>query len=132
MTNVRLVAISYFLFAVLVGMFLTEVLRMMWDWGGWTDARLVGDYWTLTSLIGFAVSFAAAIAVGMRKDARTVSLEVASELRKVTWPSAQETKAATIAVLVCTAVVAVILGFFDFTWAGVTNRIYEAPRYLGG
>ncbi len=132
MTNVRLVAISYFLFAVLIGMFLTEILRMAWDWAGWVDTRIVGEEWTLTSLIGFVVSFGAAIAIWMRKDARDVSLEIVSELRKVTWPRAQETKAATIAVLVCTAVVAVILGVFDLTWAGFTNRIYEVPRYLGG
>ena len=132
MTNVRLVAISYFLFAVLIGMFLTEVLRMGWDAAGWVDTRVIGDDWTLTSFIGFGLSFAAAIFVWMRKDARDVSLEVVSELRKVTWPNAQETKAATIAVLVCTFVVAVILGIFDFTWAGFTSRIYEVPRHLGG
>ena len=131
MTNVRLVAIAYFLFAVLIGMFLTEVLRMGWDWAGWVDTRIIGEDWTLTSLIGFGISFVGAIAIWMRKDARDVSLEIVSELRKVTWPSAAETKAATIAVLVCTAIVAMILGIFDFTWAGFTNRIYEVPRYLG-
>jgi preprotein translocase subunit SecE len=132
MTNVRLVVISYFLIALLVGMFFTEILRMAWDWAGWADARIVGEEVTLTSLVGFGLALASALGFWMRRDSREVSLEVAAELRKVTWPGAQETKAATIAVLVCTAVVAVILGVFDFAWADITSRIYEAPRYLGG
>ena len=40
--------------------------------------------------------------------------EVWSELKKVHWPSRQETYSATIVVVVVTAVVAVYLGLVDF------------------
>jgi preprotein translocase subunit SecE len=54
----------------------------------------------------------------------TLAGEVASELKKVNWPTRQETQAATIIVLVTVLVAAMILGLFDGVWAYVTDQIY--------
>jgi len=50
--------------------------------------------------------------------------EVWSELKKVSWPTGKEVKAATIVVIVMTIISAIILGFFDFIWSNVTQFIY--------
>ena len=52
-----------------------------------------------------------------------VSIEIASELRKVSWPSIAETRAATIAVIVASIISAVLLGLFDVLWQFLTDKI---------
>lgn len=131
MTNGRLVLVGYIVIAILGGLFLEHLFSLIFGLAGWHDVQILGEAWTLTTLLGFVGAFGAAIAIGMNEGMREVSFEVVSELRKVTWPTLTETRAATVAVLVTTAVVAVILGGFDFLWAEVTKLIYEGPRFLG-
>jgi len=50
--------------------------------------------------------------------------EVASELKKVTWPTAKEVRGSTITVIVMALVSAVILGLFDFAWSNLTQVVY--------
>lgn len=50
--------------------------------------------------------------------------EVASELKKVTWPTAKEVRAATFVVIVMAIISALILGLFDFVWSNLTELVY--------
>ena len=50
--------------------------------------------------------------------------EVASELKKVTWPTAKEIRTATFVVVVMAIVSAIILGFFDLVWSNLTELVY--------
>jgi preprotein translocase subunit SecE len=50
--------------------------------------------------------------------------EVASELRKVTWPNAKEIRSSTFVVIVMAVLSAVILGLFDFVWSNLTELVY--------
>jgi preprotein translocase subunit SecE len=50
--------------------------------------------------------------------------EVSSELKKVTWPTAKEVRAATITVIVMAIISAIILGLFDLVWTNVTELVY--------
>ena len=50
--------------------------------------------------------------------------EVASELKKVTWPTPKEVRTATIVVIVMAIISAVILGLFDFVWSNLTELVY--------
>ena len=50
--------------------------------------------------------------------------EVASELKKVTWPTAKEVRSATIVVIVMAIISAIILGLFDFVWSNLTELVY--------
>ena len=50
--------------------------------------------------------------------------EVATELKKVTWPTAKEVRAATIVVIVMALISALILGLFDFVWSNLTELVY--------
>jgi preprotein translocase subunit SecE len=42
----------------------------------------------------------------------------------VTWPTAKETRAATIVVIVMTLIAAVILFAFDLVWSQLTELVY--------
>jgi preprotein translocase subunit SecE len=60
---------------------------------------------------------------------KTLSLEVASELMKVTWPSWAETRVSTIAVVVASIVASLIL--FGFDWFSYHVMVSWLPLLWG-
>jgi len=80
----------------------------------------------------FAISMVAGvgafvIALGLYRNDRVYNLanEVTQELKKVTWPSGKEVRAATIVVIVMSLVSAIILGLvFDGVWSKLTELVY--------
>ena len=50
--------------------------------------------------------------------------EIGSELKKVTWPTKAELKAATIVVIITVFVMSFILGLMDAFWSKITSWIY--------
>jgi preprotein translocase subunit SecE len=119
----RIVAIAYVLAALALGIFFEKVLALVFAYVRVNDFAIFGD-WSLSTVLGFALAAAAAIIVWRIPRTQTVSLEVALELRRVTWPSLRETRAATVAVIVASAISAVILGLFDFVWSWLSSKVY--------
>jgi preprotein translocase subunit SecE len=125
MTNTRLVAIGYVVLALLAGLFLEHVLLVVF--GAFAPTQpltrpLWGD-WTWSSVIGLGIAAGAGIYLWRTLKTHDASLEIAAELRKVTWPSLAETRAATIAVIVASLIAAVLLGLFDVFWQFLTDKI---------
>jgi|SRR5262245_58581679 len=95
----------------------------------WTGEWLVG-YVTRNPneyvLQGVAAAIALTTGIVLYRNERVYTLanEVATELKKVTWPTRKETQAATLVVIVTVIVAAIILGSFDMVWSWVTDRIY--------
>jgi preprotein translocase subunit SecE len=91
-----------------------------WIWGYFTVAP--SDF--QISLIAAVVATVAGI--WMYRDDRlyTLTNEVATELKKVTWPTAKEVRAATIVVIVMAIISAVVLFLFDIMWSSLTDVIY--------
>ena len=84
-----------------------------------------------TSPSDFKISLMAAVAavvigVTAYKNDRVYHLanEVATELKKVTWPTAKEVRTSTITVIAMALISAVILFCFDFVWSSLTDKIY--------
>ena len=127
MTNSRMVGIAYVVMALLAGVFLEHVLaagfRLWAVTQPLTTPRFGTDNWTFSSFIGLGISCAVAFYFWRRPDTHDASIEVAAELRKVTWPSIPETRAATIAVIIASLVAAVLLGLFDVLWQFLTDKI---------
>jgi preprotein translocase subunit SecE len=119
----RYVAIFYVLAALVLGVFLEKVLALVFGYARVNDFVVFGD-WTLSTIIGFVLAAAIALAVWRHPRTQSVSLEIALELRRVTWPSMRETRAATVAVIVASAIAAVILGVFDFVWSWLSSKVY--------
>jgi preprotein translocase subunit SecE len=54
----------------------------------------------------------------------TLANEVSGELKKVTWPTAKEVRAATLVVVVMAIISSIILGVFDLVWSNLTELVY--------
>ena len=119
----RIVAIAYVLAAIALGVFLEKVVALVLAYVRVNDFAVVGDY-SLSTMIGFLVAVVAAVVVWRIPKTQSVSLEIALELRRVTWPSLRETRAATVAVIVASAIAAVVLGLFDMIWSWLSTKIY--------
>ncbi len=120
----RMVVIFYVLAALTLGVFAEKILGLVFSYARWNDPAVFGEDWTLTTVLGFVLAAVAAVVAWRMPKTQTVSLEIAGELKKVTWPTLRETRAATVAVVIATFVAAVILGFFDYVWAAISSRIY--------
>ena len=119
----RIVAIAYVIAALALGVFLEKVTSIVLGYARVNDFAVLGD-WSLSTIVGFAVAAIAAVVVWRIPKTQTVSLEIALELRRVTWPTLRETRAATVAVIVASAIAAVVLGLFDMIWSWLSAKIY--------
>jgi preprotein translocase subunit SecE len=119
----RIVAIAYVVAALALGVFLEKVIELVLSYARVNDFAVLGD-WSLSTVLGFGVAAATAVVIWRIPRTQTVSLEVALELQRVTWPSLRETRAATWAVIVASVVSAVILGVFDMVWSWLSAKIY--------
>jgi preprotein translocase subunit SecE len=120
----RIVAIFFVFAAVCLGVFLEKVLGLVFSYTRWNDFPIFGDDWTLTTVVGYGIAAATAVVVWRTPRLHAVSLEVAGELKKVTWPSLRETRAATVAVVLFSFLAAALLGVFDFIWAKLSALVY--------
>ncbi len=73
-----------------------------------------------------SAGIAVVVGVGFYRNDRIYHLtnEVASELKKVTWPTAKEVRTATTVVIVMAVLSAIILGLFDLVWSNLTELVY--------
>ena len=79
---------------------------------------------TTTSVVAFSLAAICGISLYRNDRAYGMVNEVSNELKKVTWPSAKEVRAATIVVIVMSVISAVILGVFDIVWSNLTELVY--------
>jgi preprotein translocase subunit SecE len=119
----RIVAIAYVAAALAVGVFLEKVTQLVLSYARLNDFAVIGD-WSLSTVLGFGIAAVAAVVIWRIPRTQSVSLEVALELQRVTWPSMRETRAATLAVIVASFIAATILGIFDMVWSWLSAKIY--------
>src|SRR5215470_8970723 len=102
MTNTRIIAIGYVVLAIAAGLFLEHVLLAAFAAISMTQplTRPLWGEWTWCTIIGLGLAGATALYLWVRPRTNQISNEIAIELRKVSWPSLAETRAATIAVII--------------------------------
>jgi len=120
----RIVAIFFFIAAVVVGIFLERVLAIVFSYLRWNDIAVLGEDWTVTTLLGYAIAAVAAVVAWRTPRVNAVALQVAQELEKVSWPNLRETRASTMAVVVFSFVAAFLLGIFDMVWSRLSALVY--------
>ena len=91
-----------------------------WIWGYF--ARQPNEF--VINGMALIVALTAGIAMYRNERVHALANDVASELKKVTWPTRKETQAATLVVIVTVIVAAILLGGFDMIWSFLTDRIY--------
>jgi preprotein translocase subunit SecE len=110
----RLVVIFYLVAGVVLMLFLDHVLSLTWARFGWSDPELVeGLQWKLSSVIAILLSVGAVAFGYLHPEVRRLSIEVATELMKVTWPSWHEVRVSTAAVVVASGVASILLFAID-------------------
>ena len=111
----RLVVLFYLAAGVVLALFLGKVLAMVFAEVGLGDKSdaLESIGLTPTQVLGVVLAGGLGIFCYVNQKTRTLSNEVASELMKVTWPSWEETRLSTTAVVVASLVAAVVLFGID-------------------
>jgi preprotein translocase subunit SecE len=110
----RLVVISYLVFGVILALFFGHVLDAVFAQLNVKNVQLVeGTDIKLVFVLGVLLSGGLAAFCWTNPRVKALSLEVATELMRVTWPSFEETRVSTIAVVVASVVAAVILFSMD-------------------
>jgi preprotein translocase subunit SecE len=104
------------------GLIMFYVLKWTSDWVWGYFTRVPNEFHVTV----FSAATALITGIALYKHERTYTLvtEVASELKKVTWPDAKDVRQATIVVIIMTIISALILGFFDLVWSKFTQLIY--------
>jgi preprotein translocase subunit SecE len=120
----RYVAIFYVLAAIALAKFFEKIAALGFSYARFNDATVLVEGWTVSTLIGFVAAAALAVVIWRIPRTQMVSLEIALELKRVTWPSLRETRASTVAVVVASFIAAIVLGIFDFIWGRLSALVY--------
>jgi preprotein translocase subunit SecE len=79
----------------------------------------------IATLVGVVVGLLAIVWGWKNNRVRTLAQETIDELSKVTWPTRQETYAATVVVVVTSIIAAVIIFGLDRFWSWFTDLIFR-------
>lgn len=114
--------IAYIVFGILAGFVFWKAFNTIGLHYGWVEKY---DQWFPMANLGVAVVCGGVGSFWIRQDAERHQyfLSAVGELRKVTWPSADDTRRMTIIVAVVVAIFSAILGVFDMAWAQVLKWI---------
>lgn len=112
------VHLMYLVGAVLAFYLLQWSIDWLWGYFGPPPSEMT------LSIASAAIAVLGAIVLYRNDRCYTLANEVAGELKKVTWPTAKEVRAATIVVIVMAIISAIILGLFDLVWSQLTDLVY--------
>ena len=118
---VNLFYASCFIIAVVI---LNKFVRQIWEAvEQLQDVSIVGNTITLTSVLAVAMAAGLTIYAFKREDYRSYVSEVVIELKKVTWPTFEQTKRSTLIVGGFTVVVSLYLFGMDTIWRYLTDLL---------
>ena len=87
------------------------------------DYEVLGSYVRVRTVAALVGAIGAAFYAYRRADVFAYLSEVIMELKRVTWPSLDETRRSTIVVIVFTILLSTYLATFDYIWKLVTDFI---------
>ncbi len=110
----RLVVVSYLVFGLILTLFLGRLVELLMGQIGVTNTEIIsGTGIKLADVLGFVLTAGLAGYAWTNPRINTLSMEVATELMRVTWPSWEDVRVSTIAVVVASLVAAIILFGMD-------------------
>lgn len=120
MSNQRLLGMGMVFVTGCVAFVLTQLSASILGGVGASNPEVFGGL-TLAVILGVGLAMILGVVAWMNPRVQEVGQEVAGELKKVTWPTGPEIRAATIAVVVATTIAAILLGLMDFVSAKVMS-----------
>ncbi|MBK9177928.1 MAG: preprotein translocase subunit SecE [Flavobacteriales bacterium] len=110
----RLVVVSYLVFGIIATLFLGRMVELLLARIGVGNAALIDGVGIMVAdVLGFLITAGVAIYAWTNPKVKALSLEVATELMRVTWPSWEDVRISTLAVVVASLIAAVILFGMD-------------------
>lgn len=122
-SNKRWVYLSFGLFSILAIYLFSKMSGGLIDLIGIQEP--LGAGFPISNVIGIVAGIITYVVLVKHPKAEEFGLDVVKEVKKVTWPTLIETRAATIVVIILVLIISAILGFFDFTFSSATNWIYR-------
>ncbi len=124
--NRRWVALFYFGFGFVLWILLDKLFSWILAVVGAAEYNyeLSGERFTLSTLVGLVLSALTMLKAWRHPTLSTLSNEVVIELKKVSWPNAQETRSATVVVIITVFIMATFLGLFDLVWSSFMDLLY--------
>lgn len=93
-----------------------------WVWGYFSPETIPSEF--KVTMLSAVIAIVTGVVMYRSDKYYGLANEVAGELKKVTWPSAKEVRAATVVVIVMAIISAIILGLFDLVWSNLTELVY--------
>jgi preprotein translocase subunit SecE len=128
----RLVVIAYLVFGFIILMFLDHVIEMAFAKLSISNQVVIeGPDWHVSTVVAALLSIGGFAYAWVNPKSRNVSIEVATELMRVTWPSWEETRVSTFAVVIASLVAAMILfGIDSFSYKVMVDWLPELWRHI--
>ncbi len=124
----RYVNLAYAVSFILSVLVFNKMVASIWEgFERLPDVAIVGNTITLTDVIAVALAAGLTLYLYKREDYRTYVSEVMLELKKVTWPSWDETKRGTLVVILFTVVLSAFLSGTDQFWKYLTDLLLLPP-----
>ena len=95
----------------------------IWELAELTDYAILNRNVTLTTVLALATSVGLTFYLYRRPNAFEYMSEVVTELRRVTWPTLDETKRSTVVVIAFTILLSGYLAVFDWIWKIITDLL---------
>lgn len=119
----RWVNLSFVFAGLILWWLCARIVETFFGWFEIADTHVIGENLTMVSMYGLIGSVIITTVLWRHQKLYAGGLNVARELKKVTWPTLEETKSATRVVIVTTLIIAGILATFDFTFQRLTALI---------
>ncbi|MFO0597736.1 MAG: preprotein translocase subunit SecE [Myxococcaceae bacterium] len=111
----RLVVVSYLVFGVIMTLFMGRMVNLVLGRLSVADTVLLAgvEATALSNVLGLVITAGLAAWSWTNPRVKGLSLEVATELMRVTWPSWEDVRVSTVAVVVASLIAAIILFGMD-------------------
>lgn len=119
----RYVNLTYIVAAIVMSWFYMKLSAWVLSVAHVVDVHLLGERVTYSTIAGIILGIITAFLLWRSPKIYEGSLNVAREMKKVTWPNADETKYAMKVVIATSLIVAMILFCFDLGAKELTDLI---------
>lgn len=119
----RYVNLSFIIACIIMSWFYMKFAAFIMGMFQLADERVMGERVTYSTVAGILLAIVTTVLLWRSPRIYEGSLNVAREMKKVTWPDAEETKYSMKVVIAMSVIVALILFVFDFCSKELTDLI---------